>query len=191
MRCNNCSRSCDWWSQFKAATEQQQQASRQLARAAAGTGSSQSGAGEAGQLPTGAKISQPLYQTLLAARQQRDALTEQLQHWQLRFVPLAAAQQECSQHIVQLASQRHHWLQQQQQQMQAELQTVTTADQRQNQCSSTGRTVGWLATRVTAVAAKTAAAARVATTSTANGNQPAAATAARSAEKTTPATAPR
>ncbi len=113
----------DWWSQLEAATEQQQQASSQLAHAVQAQDQAKVGLAKLDSYPQVQKL-QPLYQALLAARQQRDALTEQLQHWQLRFEPLAAAQQECSQQIVQLASQRHLWLQQQQQQMQAEQQQL-------------------------------------------------------------------
>lgn len=115
----------DWWLQLEAATLQQQQASSQLAQAEQALDQAKVGLAKLDSYPQVQKL-QPLYQALLAARQQRDALADQLQQWQLRFEPLASAHQHCGQEIVQLASQRESWLQQQQQQVQAELQQLQT-----------------------------------------------------------------
>ncbi len=105
----------DWWLQLEAATLQQQQASSQLRQAAQALDQAKVGLAKLDSYPQVQKL-QPLYQALLAERQQRDSFAEQLQQWQLRFEPLAAAQQQASQAIVQLAWQREQWLTEQQQQ---------------------------------------------------------------------------
>jgi exonuclease SbcC len=113
----------DWWLQLEAATLQQQQASSQLSQAVKAIDQAKVGLAKLDSYPQVQKL-QPLYQALLAERQQRDTLAEQLQHWQLRFQPLAQTHQQASQAMVQLAWQREQWLTEQQQRTIAEQQQL-------------------------------------------------------------------
>jgi exonuclease SbcC len=113
----------DWWTQFEAANAQQQQAQQQLQQAEQALDQAKVGLAKLDSYPQVQKL-QPLYQTLLAARQQRDELAEQQQQWQHKFTPLSTAAQHSSQQIWQLLQQRLAVLTQQQQQVQQQHQQL-------------------------------------------------------------------
>ncbi|MBU2277626.1 MAG: AAA family ATPase [Gammaproteobacteria bacterium] len=117
----------DWWTEFEAANLQQQQATAQLQQAEQALDQAKVGLAKLEIYPKVQKL-QPLYQSLVAARQQRDELAEQQQQWQQRFQPLEQEQQTSALQILQLASQRQTMLsqlqqkwQQQQQQLQQQI----------------------------------------------------------------------
>lgn len=117
----------DWWTQVEAATTQQQQAKQQLLHAEQALDQAKVGLAKLDSYPQVQKL-QPLYQALVAARQQRDELEAQQQQWLQKFTPLSQAAKHSSQQIWQLLQQRlavftvqQQQLQQQHQQLQQEV----------------------------------------------------------------------
>lgn len=96
----------DWWTQSEMAAAQQQQAKQQLQHAEQALDQAKVGLAKLESYPHVQKL-QPLYQALVAARQQRDDFVVQQQQWQSKFQPLAQAHQAVGVQILQLASQRH------------------------------------------------------------------------------------
>ncbi|RVU33339.1 hypothetical protein EOE67_17215 [Rheinheimera riviphila] len=113
----------DWWTQFEAATAQQQQAKQQLQQAEQALDQAKVGLAKLDSYPQVQKL-QPLYQQLVDARQQRDDLAQQQQLWQQKFAPLSQAAQHSSQQIWQLQQQRLAVFTAQQQQLQQQHQQL-------------------------------------------------------------------
>jgi len=113
----------DWWTQFEAATSQQQQATQQLQQAELALDQAKVGLAKLDSYPQVQKL-QPLYQALVDARQQRDDLAQQQQQWQQKFTPLSQAAQHNSQQIWQLQQQRLAVFTAQQQQLQQQHQQL-------------------------------------------------------------------